>query len=148
MPAHLKRCPFCREQVPQVQLSRLRSSNGREQIRRGLLYIFSPPSVIIFLPDISPRQGARLRFSQVAPARHVAEGAGVSLMATLTSEDLLTSRGSAIGTVAFMSPEQVRGDDLDSRTDLFSFGLILYDNGYRPGPPFLAILPASSPKRF
>ena len=39
MPAHLKRCPFCREQVPQVQLSRLRSSNGREQIRRGLLYM-------------------------------------------------------------------------------------------------------------
>ena len=39
MPAHLKRCPFCREQVAQVQLSRLRSSNGREQIRRGLLYM-------------------------------------------------------------------------------------------------------------
>jgi len=39
MAAHLNRCPFCREEVPQVRLSRPRSSNGRAQIRRGLLYM-------------------------------------------------------------------------------------------------------------
>jgi hypothetical protein len=39
MAAHLNRCPFCREEVPQVQLSRPRSSSGRAQIRRGLLYM-------------------------------------------------------------------------------------------------------------
>src|SRR6266853_4499419 len=39
MAAHLKQCPFCREAVPQVQLSRRAGPNGREQIRRGLLYI-------------------------------------------------------------------------------------------------------------
>jgi hypothetical protein len=39
MAAHLKQCPFCREAVPQVQLSRRTSSGARSQIRRGLLYM-------------------------------------------------------------------------------------------------------------
>ena len=39
MAAHLNRCPFCREEVPQSALSRPRSSSGRAQIRRGLLYM-------------------------------------------------------------------------------------------------------------
>jgi eukaryotic-like serine/threonine-protein kinase len=76
---------------------------------------------------VTKRGHAKILDFGLAKLTAAAEDIGLSDLSTSTGEEPLTSFGAVVGTMAYMSPEQARGEELDARSDLFSFGAVLYE---------------------